>query len=69
MTLHIDDYGHTPFQRRMEVGHEMSTGHRADFRHVSEDGVLWHIVRFCCGDPIPETVPTWDETIPEKSTP
>lgn len=66
--MQIDDYGHTPFQRRMEVGHEMRTGHRADFRHVSLDGKLWHRVSLCCGEQIPETVPTWSDTLSEKES-
>lgn len=67
MTLKISDHGHTPFQRRMERGHEIRTGHRAEFVHVSTDGTLWHRISVCCGEPIPETVPTWDEAIPEKA--
>lgn len=66
MTLKIDDARHTPFQARMEAGHEMRTGHRANFVHVSADGVLWHRVALCCGDPIPDTAPTWADTMPEK---
>ena len=67
MTMQIDDVQRTPFQRRMEIGHEMRTGHRADFVHVSEDGILWHRVALCCGQAIPEHVPTFADHTPQRN--
>lgn len=58
MALKIKDTPRTPFQARMEAGHEVRTGHPAEFVYVSADGMLWHRVALCCGDPIPDTAPT-----------
>lgn len=48
----------TPFNRRMSAGHEMRLGHEMDAVLVSDDGELWRSVRLCCGETVPETVPT-----------
>lgn len=53
----------TAFNRRMAQGHEARMGHAADFRQVSADRVVWHRVRVCCGDVVPETVDTFDKMV------
>lgn len=53
----------TAFNRRMAQGHELRMGHAADFRHVTADRVVWHRIRVCCGEAVPETVATFDRVL------
>lgn len=48
----------TPFNQRMAAGHKARFGHEVDVLLVSDDGELWRSVRLCCGETVPETVPT-----------
>jgi hypothetical protein len=57
----IETPADTPFNRRMAEGHKNRTGHKLDAVQVSDDGVLWHTVRLCCGETVPETVDTWTD--------
>lgn len=56
----------TAFQQRMARGHRIRTGHNLDALQVSEDGVLWHTVKRCCGETVPKTVETWEQHVPDK---
>ena len=47
------------FNRRMAQGHVNRTGHKLEAHQVSNDGVLWHTVRECCGEVEPETLAVW----------
>lgn len=49
----------TEFARRVAEGHRLRLGHSLEAFNVSDDGMLWHTVRTCCGDTEPETVPTF----------
>ena len=49
----------TPMNHRLEVGHALRTGHELEAEQVSDDGILWHTVRACCGETEPETLPVW----------
>ena len=66
--LKITQPADTEMHRRMAIGHQRRTGHKLDSVLVSSDGTLWHTVRKCCGETLPDTAPTWDETIPDKPT-
>lgn len=61
MAKHIEELPDTSFMRRMAEGHETRMGHKLDAVNVSEDGMLWHMVRLCCGETVPETVGTWTD--------
>jgi hypothetical protein len=56
----------TPFQARMARGHKMRLGHELKAVQVSSDGILWHTIKLCCGETIPESVETWADHTPEK---
>lgn len=58
----------SPFNARMERGHYMRTGHKLHAVEVSQDGMLWHKVYLCCGESIPDTVPTWEDHTPQPDT-
>jgi hypothetical protein len=62
----VERLADTPFNARLARGHVMRTGHTLNARQVSEDGILWHTVKLCCGEEIPATVSTWGELTPEK---
>jgi len=64
MAKYIEPMPATAMQERAAQGHRARLGHRADFRHVSDDGKLWHRVAVCCGEAIPDTVPTWADVTP-----
>jgi hypothetical protein len=64
MTKHQGPIPDTPFQRRMARGHYNLRGHKLNAVHVSDDGILWHTVRLCCGDTVPDTVQTWADHHP-----
>jgi hypothetical protein len=57
---------HSPFNQRLARGHRMRLGHELKAVQVSEDGILWHTVRLCCGETIPDTVDAWEDHIPDK---
>jgi hypothetical protein len=57
----VSEIPDTAMNRRMARGHELRHGHIQDAKHVTSDGKLWHRVNLCCGDPIPDAVPTWDD--------
>lgn len=44
----------TPFNRKLAEGHMNRTGHALDAVNVSNDGEWWQIVRFCCGETVPD---------------
>ncbi|MBK6639634.1 MAG: hypothetical protein IPG34_19625 [Rhodocyclaceae bacterium] len=45
----------------MAAGHLARTGHGLDAILVSPDGIVWEIVRKCCGDCVPENMTPWNE--------
>lgn len=59
MAKHVEAPADNPFNRRMAEGHQFRTGHELNAIQVSDDGTLWHNVRLCCGEEIPETVTVW----------
>ena len=64
MAKHQAPIPDTPFNRRLAEGHRNRTGHEQNAVHVSDDGTLWHRVRLCCDETIPETVETWADHTP-----
>ena len=60
MAKFIETPTDTPFNRRLAEGHMHRTGHKLESVQVSDDGTLWHTVRTCCGEEIPETVAVWN---------
>ena len=64
MAKYIEPMPATAMQERAAQGHRARLGHPADFQHVSDDGKLWHRVAVCCGEDIPDTVPTWADVTP-----
>lgn len=65
MARFIEPMSATAMQERAAQGHRARLGHKADFVHVSDDGKLWHRVARCCGEEIPDTVPTWNALTPQ----
>lgn len=60
---------HSPFHARLARGHEIRKGHALHAVEVSQDGILWHTVRLCCGETIPDTVSTWNDATPQPDKP
>jgi len=69
MAKFVTTIPNTPFQQRMARGHRIRNGHELAALHVSDDGILWHKVRTCCGEQIPETVETWEQHTPTPDRP
>ena len=59
----------TPMEQRMARGHKIRTGHDQVALQVSDDGILWHKVRVCCGEQVPESVETWEDHTPQPDKP
>jgi hypothetical protein len=53
----------TRLERIGAAGHRARKGHDQDSRLVSSDGELFERVNLCCGETIPESVPTLTERI------
>ena len=68
MAKYVETPVYTLFNARMARGHEMRLGHELKAVQVSDDGILWHTVRLCCGETIPDTVETWEDQTPEPDT-
>jgi hypothetical protein len=66
MAKFVQTIPNTSMEQRMARGHKLRFGHEQKALHVSDDGVLWHKVRTCCGEQIPETVKTFDDFVPDK---
>lgn len=64
----VEPVANNSFNARMAEGHKRRLGHDLKAVQVSADGILWHTVRLCCGETVPETVPTWSEVIPDKES-
>lgn len=61
MAKFIEPMQSTAMQERAAQGHRARLGHKLNAVHVSDDGRLWHRVTLCCGEGIPESVPTWED--------
>lgn len=69
MAKFVETIPNTAMQQRMARGHRIRLGHEQKAVHVSDDGILWHKIRTCCGETIPETVTTWEDYTPDSVLP
>lgn len=67
--MYVEQLADTPFNARLARGHKLRKGHELKAVQVSEDGTLWRYVYLCCGETIPDSVPTWDEFNPDIPKP
>lgn len=59
MAKHMEPITDNAYNRRMAEGHKRRTGHDLVGYQASDDGVLWHTIRECCGETEPEKLTGW----------